>query len=135
MTPFGKRNLTDAGQSSRLWLPHRGSPGTTTKRKLTLLPAFADGQFGEQITAAMSAASLWIRKRRDSRVEQPNELATAILDRIALQGGAARTAPRVVVVVAHPDDEAIGAGAVLRGLPDATVVHVTDGAPGDDEYA
>ena len=48
----------------------------------------------------------------------------------------AEDAPRrVVVVVAHPDDEAIGAGAVLRGFPDVTVVHVTDGAPIDEEYA
>jgi N-acetylglucosamine malate deacetylase 2 len=34
-----------------------------------------------------------------------------------------------VVVAAHPDDEIIGAGALLARLPEATVVHVTDGAP------
>jgi LmbE family N-acetylglucosaminyl deacetylase len=35
----------------------------------------------------------------------------------------------VAVVVAHPDDETIGCGAMLRRLPLVRVVHVTDGAP------
>jgi LmbE family N-acetylglucosaminyl deacetylase len=34
-----------------------------------------------------------------------------------------------VVVAAHPDDEVIGAGALLARLPQSLVVHVTDGAP------
>lgn len=36
---------------------------------------------------------------------------------------------RVAVIVAHPDDETIGCGALLRRLPDVTIIHVTDGAP------
>jgi len=36
---------------------------------------------------------------------------------------------RVAVVVAHPDDETIGAGAHLREFRHLTLVHVTDGAP------
>jgi LmbE family N-acetylglucosaminyl deacetylase len=36
---------------------------------------------------------------------------------------------RWLVVVAHPDDETLGCGALLSRLPCATVVHVTDGAP------
>lgn len=38
---------------------------------------------------------------------------------------------RGIVIVAHPDDEVIGAGARLARWPDAIVVHVTDGAPRD----
>jgi LmbE family N-acetylglucosaminyl deacetylase len=38
---------------------------------------------------------------------------------------------RPMVIVAHPDDEVIGAGALLGRLPAAAIVHVTDGAPRD----
>lgn len=36
-----------------------------------------------------------------------------------------------MLVVAHPDDETLGAGALLQRLRGATIVHVTDGAPRD----
>jgi len=40
---------------------------------------------------------------------------------------------RVVLVVAHPDDETIGCGAHLARWADVlTIVHVTDGSPPDD---
>ena len=36
---------------------------------------------------------------------------------------------RVAIVVAHPDDETLGLGALLPRLADVTLIHVTDGAP------
>ena len=52
----------------------------------------------------------------------------AVLDAIA---DAARPAipVRVAIVLAHPDDETLGCGALLPRLRDATIIHVTDGAP------
>ena len=41
----------------------------------------------------------------------------------------ARIGRRVALVVAHPDDETIAAGASLRLMPGLLLVHVTDGAP------
>ncbi len=38
-------------------------------------------------------------------------------------------ARRIALVVAHPDDETLAAGAHLKYWPNLTVVHVTDGAP------
>lgn len=40
-----------------------------------------------------------------------------------------------LVVAAHPDDEVIGAGALMAHLPQAAVVHVTDGAPRSERDA
>src|SRR5689334_4373153 len=42
---------------------------------------------------------------------------------------------KVMIVVAHPDDETIGMGAQLCRLHDALMVHVTDGAPRDGHDA
>jgi LmbE family N-acetylglucosaminyl deacetylase len=39
------------------------------------------------------------------------------------------TARRIALVVAHPDDETIAAGASLHLLPNLLLIHVTDGAP------
>lgn len=43
--------------------------------------------------------------------------------------------PRTMVIVAHQDDESIGAGARLARLCDTWVVHVTDGSPPDPYVA
>lgn len=40
-------------------------------------------------------------------------------------------APATLLLVAHPDDEAVGAGSRLPRLRDLALVHVTDGSPRD----
>jgi len=41
---------------------------------------------------------------------------------------------RIVVLAAHPDDETIGASALLARFPESTVVYLTDGAPRDGRF-
>ena len=43
-------------------------------------------------------------------------------------------AERLLLLVAHPDDETIGASAVLGRWPGAMVVYLTDGAPRDPQF-
>jgi N-acetylglucosamine malate deacetylase 2 len=42
--------------------------------------------------------------------------------------------PRLLIVVAHPDDEVVGAGALISRLPDVWILHATDGAPRDPRF-
>jgi LmbE family N-acetylglucosaminyl deacetylase len=46
-----------------------------------------------------------------------------------------RVRSRIMIVVAHPDDETIGLGAQLCRFSDALLIHLTDGAPRDGEDA
>jgi LmbE family N-acetylglucosaminyl deacetylase len=66
------------------------------------------------------------------RVLGPSERAGRFLRALASRG--LIRARGVAVVVAHPDDETIGAGAALPRLQGVTVILATDGAPrnGDD---
>jgi N-acetylglucosamine malate deacetylase 2 len=43
------------------------------------------------------------------------------------------TPPRTVLLVAHPDDETIGASVLLATFPQIRVVYLTDGAPRDSK--
>ena len=75
----------------------------------------------------LSAPSLIVKPKRD-RFKAGRKTGEQALERL-LAADAMATPPRVALIVAHPDDEAIGAGILLADMPDAMVVHVTDGAP------
>lgn len=81
-----------------------------------------------------SVPHMWIPTQRESRFRASRRRLEQIIDKL-IDGTAHEHPPRTVVVVAHPDDEAIGVGARLKSLPDAIIVHVTDGAPRDPVYA
>jgi LmbE family N-acetylglucosaminyl deacetylase len=83
---------------------------------------------------AVEFPSLWIRGPQEARHVSSRARVRALLDRLCGLDPSL-SPPRTTVIVAHPDDEAIGAGARLRALPDAVIVHVTDGAPRDPAYA
>src|SRR5688572_5628372 len=63
------------------------------------------------------------RKRRIQRSPHASLFGTGELNPIV----------KCAVIVAHPADEVVGAGCLISKLVDVTVLHVTDGAPGDME--
>lgn len=97
--------------------------------------SLTDAPLADPVPSPFAAASQWVQKHRDARFGVQAETANAILERLSGDASGGQAAPSVAIIVAHPDDEAIGAGAIIRALDDVTIVHVTDGAPGDDAYA
>ena len=63
---------------------------------------------------------------------RPHAAEHAVLDALLARR---RIPERVAIVVAHPDDETIGAGPLLALFDDLVLVHVTDGAPADNRDA
>lgn len=92
--------------------------------------------FGARCASRPPIASSSINKRG-----RPAALATNEADRwlrfVCLFLAHLRNPPvaPILLVAAHPDDEAIGAGAHLAFWPDVRVAHVTDGAPRNHPYA
>jgi N-acetylglucosamine malate deacetylase 2 len=76
-----------------------------------------------------------IIKKKMERYRMPRSVKTEIIDRFCAEDASSPSTLTTLIVVAHPDDESIGAGARLRHLGDAYVVDVTDGAPRDEECA
>ncbi|MBY0111164.1 PIG-L family deacetylase [Patescibacteria group bacterium] len=68
------------------------------------------------------------QEKRDRVLSPANEFIERLIRGESFERGAG-----VAVVVAHQDDESIAFGAQLPKLPEALMVHVTDGAPNDEK--
>lgn len=73
-------------------------------------------------------------RRRTARYRIPRQEKRRLLDRFCGTTGS-DAPPTTLLIVAHPDDESIGAGARLAELGEAWVTYVTDGAPRNPEIA
>lgn len=73
-------------------------------------------------------------RKRTARYRIPRQEKSRLLDRFCGLTRAAVT-PRTLLIIAHPDDESIGAGARLAQLSEAWVAYVTDGAPRNPDVA
>lgn len=99
-------------------------------------PATVEGllPYLELHSPALSAHTL-VQSAQDARFQVPRGLLRDVFDRFCRELETPAARPSTLIVVAHQDDETIGAGAQLCRLQDAVVLHVTDGAPQNAEVA
>lgn len=101
------------------------SPGVIPSSRISAA-AEADG-------AICAPMPVFRQYRSEARYRVSRKAAEELLECLTQAGSTDESkALRVLVAVAHPDDEAIGAGALLRSYSDAIVLHVTDGGGRDD---
>jgi LmbE family N-acetylglucosaminyl deacetylase len=128
--------LVDVGATD-VALPEATITHVSTPPSVTAaLVLSADGAptTGRRTGAIVHAPHVILRPRPDARFTLSRATSEQLLDRLVLESPL-DAPPKTAVIVAHPDDEAIGAGALLRELPDVVVAHVTDGAPHHVEAA
>lgn len=94
----------------------------------------ASVQWTSPAVQPMDVPGVLVPRTPETRYTPARSRAKKLLDRLCGLDSA-HAPPRTLVVVAHPDDEAIGVGARLATVPDAMIVHVTDGAPRDPAYS
>lgn len=108
--------------------------------------AFGDRMMGKRLsgeTAVVTGAAPpemprthgIVMKRSSGRFRLPRSVKSNLINRFITGDRGDVNKLTTLIIVAHPDDESIGAGARLRKLGDAWVVDVTDGAPRDVECA
>ena len=66
-------------------------------------------------------------ERSKGRLDTTSRSEVVLEQLVAASATAGGSPLRLLILVAHPDDEAIGAGALLGHYPHATVAHLTDG--------
>ena len=98
------------------------------RQQLRPLMTWTENVFGEH-------GPFSIIRRKAGRFRLPRALKTELIDRFVEADGSPARQLTTLVVVAHPDDESIGAGARLNKLGNSWIVEITDGAPDDVECA
>jgi hypothetical protein len=74
-----------------------------------------------------SMADLLVKGGAEARFTLDEERSELILEQLTAASAASKQQLRLLIIVAHPDDEAIGAGGLLRRYPGAIIAHLTDG--------
>jgi N-acetylglucosamine malate deacetylase 2 len=115
-------DMRQASRLAALELEFRQLGAATQPGKQRRMARWFTPRFQPRVPAAI------VRKKRTTRYRMPRQKKGQLIDRF-IAGGIQGDHPTVMIIVAHQDDESVGAGSRLCTLTDAYVVHVTDGAP------